>query len=228
MTVIPVIDLSNGVAVLARPGGRERYRPIDSPLCRNGEVMPLVQRLSDTFNMQTLYLADLDAIRGGSEQLSLIADIGRRFPSLTLWLDGGFDTPAAIERTLVRLDVRPVIGSETWRHGRLPDDRRCLLSLDRDDTGLRDPSAIAGDPRAYPRDLILMDLARVGSALGPDLDRIRQTARQTAPGTRLYSAGGVRDVRDLHAIRAAGASGVLLASALHSGAIGSADLAGLS
>ena len=39
--------------------------------------------------------------------------------------------------------------------------------------------------------------------------------------------GGVRDVGDLRALAAAGAAGALVATALHSGALGRDDLRGL-
>jgi phosphoribosylformimino-5-aminoimidazole carboxamide ribotide isomerase len=40
----------------------------------------------------------------------------------------------------------------------------------------------------------------------------------------VYAAGGVRDTRDLQALRDIGAAGVLVASALHNGRIAMQDL----
>jgi phosphoribosylformimino-5-aminoimidazole carboxamide ribotide isomerase len=47
-------------------------------------------------------------------------------------------------------------------------------------------------------------------------------ARQ--PACRIYAAGGVRCVEDLQNVKAAGAAGALLATALHDGRIGPAEL----
>jgi phosphoribosylformimino-5-aminoimidazole carboxamide ribotide isomerase len=68
-----------------------------------------------------------------------------------------------------------------------------------------------------------MNLARVGSALGPDLELIA-ALRRLAPRSRWYAAGGVRNGLDLRRCREAGAAGVLVASALHDGRISRADL----
>lgn len=224
MIIVPVIDLSQGLAVLAFRGQRNEYRPIQSPLCDRGEVLPLVQRLADAFPFTDLYLADLDAIRQRGNQAAIIDEIASRHPTLTLWIDAGFDAPGAMQTWIARAGIRPVIGTETWRHSILPQGPDFLLSLDRDADGLRDPAGIANRPSHFPRDLVLMDLARIGSTLGPDLDRLRDTGAQTRPGTRLFLAGGARDLGDLLAIRDAGAAGVLLASALHRGSLGADEL----
>lgn len=70
-----------------------------------------------------------------------------------------------------------------------------------------------------------MNLTRVGANAGPDLALLQGHAATARHDTRLYLAGGIRDITDLHAARAAGASGVLVASALHDGRISAADLA---
>jgi phosphoribosylformimino-5-aminoimidazole carboxamide ribotide isomerase len=48
-----------------------------------------------------------------------------------------------------------------------------------------------------------------------------------APEVELLAGGGVRDVADLRALADAGAAGALVATALHSGAIGADDLRAL-
>ena len=68
-----------------------------------------------------------------------------------------------------------------------------------------------------------MTLARVGSGAGPDLARFA-AIRSVAGGRELYAAGGVRDAADLSALKRAGAAGALIATALHDGRLGRADL----
>src|SRR6267154_6808270 len=79
-------------------------------------------------------------------------------------------------------------------------------------------------PQGWPAHLIAMNLGRVGSGLGPDLHRVA-ALRRLAPHARLYAAGGVRSLQDLHRCRQAGAAGALVASALHEERIRRADLA---
>ena len=62
--VIPVIDLLNGRAVHAVGGRRAHYQPIQSILHASSDPIPLARALRDSLGLQTLYLADLDAIGG--------------------------------------------------------------------------------------------------------------------------------------------------------------------
>ena len=68
-----------------------------------------------------------------------------------------------------------------------------------------------------------MTLARVGSGAGPDLERL-SAIRSIAQDREIYAAGGVRDTVDLKALKAAGVSGALIATALHERRIVRADL----
>jgi uncharacterized protein related to proFAR isomerase len=72
----------------------------------------------------------------------------------------------------------------------------------------------------------VMTLARVGSGAGPDLARFA-AIRSIAGGREIYVAGGVRDAADISALKTAGASGALIASALHEQRIVAADLAAI-
>lgn len=223
MIAIPVIDLLGNHAVHAIGGDRAAYRPVESHLSCHGEVLPLVRRLHLDLGFETLYLADIDAIEGRPCHDRLITRIVDTFPRLHLWRDGGFRRPADISRRHPR--VRAVIGSETWcETGPLPDIDP-VLSLDRDVTGPRDRSGITSDIRRWPSDLILMTLDRVGTQRGPDLALLKQW-RQKCPEANLYLAGGARDRGDLETAAKSGAAGILVASALHSGALGPEDLVG--
>ncbi|HEY1887347.1 MAG TPA: HisA/HisF-related TIM barrel protein, partial [Roseiarcus sp.] len=106
------------------------------------------------------------------------------------------------------------------------DSMRVVLSLDFRGDAFQGPPEILAEPALWPSRVIVMTLARVGSAAGPDLARFA-TIRSIAGGRELYAAGGVRDARDLSALKAAGASGALIATALHEQRIGAADLEAL-
>ena len=81
----------------------------------------------------------------------------------------------------------------------------------------RDATAAAPLARALGvTELLVIDLALVGSGAGPPLAAVRALAA-ALPGVEIYAGGGVRDDADLHALEAAGATGALVATALHEG-----------
>jgi phosphoribosylformimino-5-aminoimidazole carboxamide ribotide isomerase len=49
-------------------------------------------------------------------------------------------------------------------------------------------------------------------------------AEMAGPKRRVFAAGGVRNIDDVRALKDSGASGVLIASALHAGKIKTGDL----
>ncbi|MCW8905759.1 MAG: HisA/HisF-related TIM barrel protein [Sedimenticola sp.] len=222
MNIIPVIDLLRGCVVHAVQGRRAAYRAINSPLCHHGEVIPLVTRLCDDFGIQQLYVADLDAIQGYGDNVSTLQLVAHTFPRLDLWIDAGFSSPASLQVLKEMLDFRPVIGSESWRYLRRFPFGEAILSIDSTDEILLDPSGITRDSDRRPNTLILMNLSRVGSLQGPDMKGLEYW-RSAAPGTNLYMAGGVRNRLDIEKLQSAGATGVLLASALHNGALNAGD-----
>jgi phosphoribosylformimino-5-aminoimidazole carboxamide ribotide isomerase len=227
MKLIPVIDLMDSRVVSAKRGERHAYAPSDTPLCRSSQPHAVVSALLNLFPFDTLYIADLDAIRGNGSNLELIHKLCLFYPEIVFWVDNGL---AELERLCGF--ARPVIGSESLvscdalSHllASLPSP---LLSLDYHADAFTGPAGLDRKPWLWPEDLIIMTLSRVGTASGPDLSLLRQFAEQ-APEHRFHAAGGVRDPSDLERLSAAGVSGVLLSTALHQGTIDGATIARLS
>jgi phosphoribosylformimino-5-aminoimidazole carboxamide ribotide isomerase len=71
-----------------------------------------------------------------------------------------------------------------------------------------------------------MSLGRVGTETGPDLDLLGKVVA-SAGDRHVYVAGGVATRDDVATVQEAGARGVLVATALHSGAIGQKEIAAL-
>jgi phosphoribosylformimino-5-aminoimidazole carboxamide ribotide isomerase len=92
--------------------------------------------------------------------------------------------------------------------------------------GLSALDAVARLHRTGLREVIVLDLARVGSGTGPDLGLIAEL-HAAFPRLELLAGGGVRDADDLRALADAGAAGALVATALHGGVIGRRELAAL-
>ena len=147
-----------------------------------------------------------------------------------MWIDNGAADGAALEAVIAADLGTPVIGSELQHDcaliARHEDSREPVLSLDFRGDAFQGPDEILAEPALWPRRVIVMTLARVGSGAGPDLQRLA-AIRAIAGGREIHAAGGVRDAADLKALKAAGAAGALIATALHERRIVSADLKAL-
>jgi len=227
MEIIPVLDLKGGVVVRARMGERHLYAPIVTPLAASSDPLDVAHGLLAVHPFATLYVADLDAIEGKGDNVAALRDIKRGCPALSLWVDNGIADAAAAARWLDAGIGSLVLGSETQVDAALvrdlADDDRVILSLDFRGDAFQGPAQILDDPSAWPARVIAMTLARVGSGAGPDLDRLA-AVRRIAAGRRIYAAGGVRDAADLATLAHRGIAGALVATALHDGRLGRAEL----
>jgi len=227
LQAIPVIDLMGGRVVRARMGDRASYQPLESPLSRTSDPVAVMKGLLSVYPFSTLYVADLDAIGGDGDNCPALRRLRAEFPALQMWVDNGAADPAALEGLIGANLGTPVIGSESQRDGALiaqhSGSARIVLSLDFRGDAFQGPGEILAEPALWPRRIIVMTLARVGSGAGPDLARLA-AIRSVAGEREIYAAGGVRDAVDLSALKAAGAAGALIATALHDGRIGRADL----
>ena len=232
--MVPVIDLKGGVVVHARRGRRADYAPLRSPLVQGCEPVVVARALCTVCRTTSLYVADLDALAGepvNEATLATLASVAEP------WVDAGATTPepaAALARAGV---ARNVIGTESLPAGALAGPfpiasadaattPPVVLSIDLRDGRLispdpqlagRDPGAAAPLAQALGvRELLVIDLARVGSGSGPPLGAVAELAA-ALPGVAIYAGGGVRDDGDLRALESAGAAGALVATALHEG-----------
>jgi HisA/HisF family protein len=238
--VIPVIDLRRGVAVHAVRGERERYRPLRSRLAPGSDPVDVAAAVRDRLGLDELYVADLDAIAGGTGNGRTVAELARRH---AVMVDAGAATPDGVERLLALGATRVVVGTESLpgagalrRLTAALPDAPLVISLDlrRGRVISPDPALARGGPVAAlarlvdagVHEAIVLDLARVGSGAGPDVDLLGELHARL-PAVELLAGGGVRDADDLRALAAAGAAGALVASALHGGTVGTDDLRAL-
>jgi phosphoribosylformimino-5-aminoimidazole carboxamide ribotide isomerase len=232
MRCVAVLDLRAGVVVHAVRGQRDRYQPIRSVLTPAVTAEGVADALRERLAIDAFYVADLDAIQQqGSSRITIEALI-RRHPDCDWWIDAGVGVPDALESYLSLPRVSCVIGSETvasvddYRAVRnaLPRPDAALLSLDHRAGRFMGPAALASDAALWPGTVIAMNLDRVGAGGGPDLGLIRRL-RDISPSAAIVAAGGVRDAADLATLVSVGVSHVLLATALHQGHLGAAELA---
>jgi HisA/HisF family protein len=227
LLAIPVIDLMGGEVVRARMGDRASYRRLESPLSPTSDPVEVVRGLLAVYPFPILYVADLDAIQREGDNFPALRRIRAEVPGLRIWVDNGAVDPAALDAVACADLGVPVIGSESQRDSMLVaqhmDSERIVLSLDFRGDVFQGPGEILAEPSLWPRRVIVMTLARVGTGAGPDLARLA-AIRSVARGRELYAAGGVRAAADLSALKAAGAAGALIATALHEGRLVCADL----
>jgi phosphoribosylformimino-5-aminoimidazole carboxamide ribotide isomerase len=241
MQLIPVVDLARGVAVQARGGDRRHYGPVHSTLApgRPGDAVALVQAYRDRLAARECYVADLDAIQGGALQRDLLRELARAAAPCGLLVDAGGGSSTTTKEVLALGAASSVIGLETLRtledlreSVALATPERVIFSLDlRHGRPMLSPDA-AEDLRGLTveelaaraigtgvRTLVVLDVGRVGTAGGLDLELLRRL-RHLAPAVRLLAGGGVAGPEDLHRLSGAGCDGALVATALHTGGIG--------
>jgi phosphoribosylformimino-5-aminoimidazole carboxamide ribotide isomerase len=231
MRIVPVLDLKGGIIVHARRGQRAKYAPLRSPLVDGCEPVAVAVALLSVCRTRSLYVADLDALGGAPVNVATLAALAAVAEP---WVDAGAttdDRAAALARAGVARNVvgteslGPETGEGRFRIAAVP---RPVLSVDLRDGRLISPrpelagrDAIAAAPLAGAlgvREVVVIDLARVGSRAGPPLEAVAELAA-ALPGSAIYAGGGVRGDDDLRALQAAGAAGALVATALHEGRI---------
>jgi phosphoribosylformimino-5-aminoimidazole carboxamide ribotide isomerase len=225
MRLIPVLDLKDGVVVHAQRGQRDSYQPIHSPLCPSADVYAVIDAFCQLADFDVMYVADLNAITQQGDNQALIYDVLQRYPMITFWLDAGYQSPDLAFANVS--NYRPVLGSECCTAEQLATTKNALLSLDfsAHDEPLGE-AQLFSDSTLWSEQVIIMTLARVGSDAGADSEKLR-CYQQRYPQTEFIAAGGVRNIADMQLLKAIGINSVLVASSLHTKAIGKADIADL-
>jgi phosphoribosylformimino-5-aminoimidazole carboxamide ribotide isomerase len=235
--IIPVIDVIDGIVVHAVRGKRKEYKPINSILCSSTDPLEVASVLG-TCGFDELYLADLEAITGKRANYSLYSLVVE-ITGLKLMVDAGVSDLEKAEKVLGSGVSKVVIGTETLESLDFVSEaverfgnKSVVISLDLfDNTVLSrfslgdfaEPLALLSEiEKRGVEQVIVLDLARVGSGEGVDF-HLLETASEVSK-IKLFVGGGVRDMKDLIELNKIGVSGVLLATALHSGKICLKDL----
>ncbi len=211
-----------GQVVHAKFGQRDRYQPIESRLCDSNNGLDVVAALLKLYPFRTLYIADIDAILGTGSHDALIEKITRNFPNVAIWLDCG--------NHKANTKTKPVMGSESIASLKsyLENKSPHVLSLDFNAHGAIGIAELHDSSHYWPDEVICMTLYAIGSAQGADILQLQQlvTLNKSRENlSKIYAAGGVRNIEDLQALASMGFSGALVASALHNGKITYEDIA---
>ncbi len=166
--------------------------------------------------------------KNAGNHCAIISDIQTRYPHLQIWLDAGIGSVNELSSWPVG-DLNWVIGSESLR--KLDDylnlKKVCgenhVLSLDFTTQSYQGPPELLENSTYWPNKVIAMVLSQVGSNSGPDNQTLMQLINLSSD-QKIYAAGGVRHMADIQQLQEIGASGALIASALHHSQITSAEL----
>jgi phosphoribosylformimino-5-aminoimidazole carboxamide ribotide isomerase len=230
--VIPVLDVRGGEVVLAVGGRRDMYALVQSKLTTSTDPRGVAGALLAATGGNEIYVADLDALGGHRPRLAWVKELTAT--GCRVLIDAGVKH-AADARPLLDSGATVVAGTETLasfaelgalvaaagtdrvvlsidlRNGRLVGDERELGEDPLD-------AAVAGVEKGATR-LILLELARVGTGIGPGTTELCRRVRAALPGVELIAGGGVRAWDDVDRLADAGANAVLVASALHDGTL---------
>lgn len=243
MRVIGVVDLAGGRAVHASGGDRERYAPVErvgASAIEPGDSLALARAYTGPLGLRELYVADLDAIAGGAVQDARLAALTAL--NTPTWVDAGVAAAEQARRVIDLGAAHVIVGLETLpSFGALAaictavGGGRVAFSLD-----LRGGRPLTADFFSGPRDepaalaaraadagagsVIVIDLARVGGEAGLEL-RLVDDVRAAVPDLALVVGGGVRGAEDLRRLADAGCHAALVATALHDGRLGAAEIA---
>jgi phosphoribosylformimino-5-aminoimidazole carboxamide ribotide isomerase len=228
--IIPVLDLKGGEVVRASKGRRDQYRPIVTPLSASSDVVAVAEGLRTLHPFPTFYLADLDAIEGRAPNGAALERLREMNKPPELWVDAGIADAAKLSAALAEPSLFPVLGTESQRDDvllrRFRDHPNLILSLDFFGDGFHGPMSLLDAPELWPRKVIVMTLAKVGAAAGPDLARV-QEIKAKAGDREIVAAGGVRNEADIRALASLGVAAALAATSLHDGTLTPRQLASL-
>jgi phosphoribosylformimino-5-aminoimidazole carboxamide ribotide isomerase len=230
----------DGRVVHGKAGQRQEYRPVESILTPSSEPLAVALALVRETACPAMYVADLDAIlRVDGHGLDAVERLSEGL-AVPLWVDAGVADEAAATLLLEAGASRAIVGTETLRS--VGELERIVAALSADSVlasldisagavmsacpqlaGRRPVDALALLAETGATGVILLTLDRVGMGEGPALELL-QTARDAFPHLSLIAGGGVRDANDLTALADRGLDGVLIATALHRGAITGAQI----
>jgi phosphoribosylformimino-5-aminoimidazole carboxamide ribotide isomerase len=231
LRIIPVLDILDGVAVHAVRGRRKEYKPLKSVICVSADPLDVAQAFH-SMGFRELYVADLNAIMGNGKNLAVIERMAKK-TRLRLMVDAGVaDITGA--RAVLQHAAKVVVGTETLtdigfvgQAVRLLGPDRVVVSFDMKNGQLLSKLNFEGSPspieviREFQNlgltQIIVLDLAKVGSEEGVDLAFVRMVLENV--NLQVLVGGGVRNMDDLVTLNGLGVFGVLVATALHSGEI---------
>ena len=231
-TVYPALDIRNGAVVRLVQGDYNQQTTYGD------DVLPRAQAFADA-GAAWMHLVDLDAAKAGGYTLSQTLGAINQQTGLKIQTGGGVRCREDVAAILAAGAARVVVGSVAVRD---PDTvigwleefgpERLTIALDTRQGidgvwrlpvhGWTETADVTLDElaRRYAaagmRHLLCTDISRDGMLSGPNIE-LYQHLVVLLPGVAVQASGGVRDLADVAAAKAAGCGGAVLGKALLEG-----------
>ncbi|MBW6517688.1 MAG: phosphoribosylformimino-5-aminoimidazole carboxamide ribotide isomerase [ANME-2 cluster archaeon] len=223
--VIFVLDILDGQVVHAVKGERENYGPIHtfSKVCESSDPLDIINELVPG----EVYIADLNRLGNRGNNDEVVKQIGWKSKTM---LDLGASSLDDVHLGHQLADSI-VLGTETATHELLESatgfyPRSINMSIDikggriltREPAFNLPPLELIQMLNNYDiNDLIILELSKVGTSSGINTGFLEQMVDHSDHNILL--GGGVRGKDDINLLRDVGLEGVLVATAVHSGAL---------
>ncbi len=236
--LIGVIDLQGGVAVHGIAGNRAQYAAVRrlwrSGRVADGDPLALADWYREQFQLRHFYIADLDALQHDAQQRTAIESLMAHGDATDRWLiDAGICLSDVASQTqwirevgASHRNVQWIIASESATSIELIDHvahtiapASLVLGMDFRDGQFIGPDSgmehwISTAARAGLRSGLVLDVAAVGTGVGPRTAALCQAMHHRLPDWKWISGGGCRDADDVQVFLDAGCESCLVASAL--------------
>ncbi|WP_125587779.1 1-(5-phosphoribosyl)-5-[(5-phosphoribosylamino)methylideneamino]imidazole-4-carboxamide isomerase [Companilactobacillus jidongensis] len=227
--IFPAIDIHNGQSVRLFKGDYQRVTLI------NKDPLEQTKQISAA-DVNQIHIVDLDGAKSGKPQnynvissirnsFSGFLEMGggiRNYETARNYLELGIDRiiigSAAIEEPFFVKQLLQEYGSERIVISVDGEDGKVAVNgwLDQSNVLMEDLIRIMVDSGA--KHFIVTDVSRDGTMTGPNLDLLFKL-KQDMPEINFIANGGIRDLRDLHRLKAFGLTDVIIGKALYEGTI---------
>jgi len=229
--LIFVMDLLDGVVVHAKKGEREKYQPIHlfSSIINTSDPVQVIEEIKPV----EVYIADLNRVMNTGSNKDIIKEIRNKNRKTRIMIEYGirglYDLMEAAEAEIAD---NIVLGTETASMDLLARASKSDISGDisvsidlfnkevlTNDMKMKlDPLLLIKALNEYPiRDVIVLELDRVGTKSGIDFDFLARAVEFSEHN--ILCGGGVRSSEDVRKIEEIGVKGALVATAVHDMAI---------
>lgn len=157
---------------------------------------------------------DVDTVLASGAERVVIGSLAVREPETV----AGWVAELGAERVTVALDARPVTDDPNADAGEGSTRWELPTAGWTQDSGVDLTGLLRRYTEAGLRHVLCTDISRDGMMSGPGL-ALYEHLRYLAPGLAVQASGGVRDLADVRATRAAGCAGVVLGRSLLEGAL---------
>ncbi|MDK6028782.1 HisA/HisF-related TIM barrel protein [Ignisphaera sp. 4213-co] len=220
LTIIPVLDVMNGVVVHAVAGKRNEYKPLSKSVVANSPNPVDVLNGFSRLGCRNVYIADLDAImgRGGNRHVIETA------------LSLGFKVFADVGREGISIRdnerIAYVIGTEYLVYpSELGLLRNRVVSLDTKNRMTQFKNVEIGVVQAAKevcgsgvKMVVVLFLDRVGTSMGIDVEILKSVV-DVCKGVDIGVGGGLRELNEISILKSLGVKYAFVATAIHRGLV---------